>query len=163
MALVGDPALLVLDEPTTGLDPDGIAEMRSLIDDVSDRGCTVFLSSHRLGEVAATCDRVGVLHDGQIQSTTPVSNGRLAELTDEVVVSLSVSGDPTELAAALRDEDSVDSVSVDGPWVTATCPSTAARVAAVETALSTATVTDLRAERTSLETLFDQTVHGGGS
>ena len=163
MALVGEPELLVLDEPTTGLDPDGIAEMRELIADISGRGCTVFFSSHRLAEVAATCDRVGVLHDGRIQTTSPVSDGSLAELADEVVASFRVPDDPAGLAATLRDEDAVDAVSVDGEWVTATCSSTGARVTAVETALSTTTPTDLRVEPTSLETLFDRTVHGAGA
>jgi len=66
MALVGDPDLLVLDEPTTGLDPNGAREMRSIIREENERGATVFFSSHILEQVEAVCDRVGILHQGEL-------------------------------------------------------------------------------------------------
>jgi ABC-2 type transport system ATP-binding protein len=55
-ALLGDPSLLILDEPTNGLDPAGIREMRDLLRSVKDAGATVFVSSHLLGEVQQVCD-----------------------------------------------------------------------------------------------------------
>ncbi|PSP23088.1 ABC transporter ATP-binding protein [Halobacteriales archaeon QH_10_65_19] len=66
MALVGDPNLLVLDEPTTGLDPNGAREVRGIIREENDRGTTVFFSSHILEQVEAVCDRVGILRDGEL-------------------------------------------------------------------------------------------------
>jgi ABC-2 type transport system ATP-binding protein len=58
-ALLGEPELLILDEPANGLDPAGMADMRDLIRTLSDQGQTVMLSSHLLGEVEQVCDRVG--------------------------------------------------------------------------------------------------------
>src|SRR5256712_3309111 len=70
-ALLKDPELLILDEPTNGLDPQGMAEMRKLIKDIGQGERTVLLSSHLLGEVEQMCDRVGVISNGRLvrQST----------------------------------------------------------------------------------------------
>ncbi|MGC4409224.1 ABC transporter ATP-binding protein [Rhizobium rosettiformans] len=77
-ALIGQPDALVLDEPTNGLDPDGILEMRALIDDLAHRdGLTVLLSSHLLDEVERVCDRVAILQRG-----TLVAEGAVADLLD---------------------------------------------------------------------------------
>jgi ABC-2 type transport system ATP-binding protein len=75
-ALLHDPDLLILDEPTNGLDPAGIRAMRALIRQlVDDHGKTIFLSSHLLGEVQQICDRVGIINDGRL-----LAEGRVAEL-----------------------------------------------------------------------------------
>jgi ABC-type multidrug transport system ATPase subunit len=65
-ALLKEPELLVLDEPTNGLDPAGMADMRSLIRGLREQGHTVLLSSHLLGEVQQICDRVGVIFQGRL-------------------------------------------------------------------------------------------------
>ena len=64
-ALIGEPELVFLDEPTSGLDPLGRVLVRELIDEVRSRGATVFLNSHLLGEVEATCDRVVFVKQGR--------------------------------------------------------------------------------------------------
>jgi len=74
-ALLGDPAVLILDEPANGMDPEGIRWMRGLLQDFASRGGTVVLSSHLLGEVQATVDRLVVIGGGRI-----VANGSLEEL-----------------------------------------------------------------------------------
>ncbi|MFC4989808.1 ABC transporter ATP-binding protein [Saliphagus infecundisoli] len=66
MALVGEPDLLLLDEPTTGLDPNGAAEIREILREENERGATVFFSSHILEQVEAVCDRVAILQDGEL-------------------------------------------------------------------------------------------------
>jgi ABC-2 type transport system ATP-binding protein len=70
-ALIKDPDLLILDEPSNGLDPQGMAEMRKLIKDIGQGDRTVLISSHLLGEVEQICDRVGVISTGKLvmQST----------------------------------------------------------------------------------------------
>ncbi|PSP82626.1 ABC transporter ATP-binding protein [Halobacteriales archaeon QS_6_64_34] len=78
MALVDDPDLLILDEPTTGLDPNGAREMRDLIREESDRGATVFFSSHILSQVEAVCDTVGILQKGQLIAKDTVEGLRSA-------------------------------------------------------------------------------------
>jgi ABC-type multidrug transport system ATPase subunit len=65
-ALLKNPELLILDEPTNGLDPQGMAEMRKLIRGMAQGDRTVLLSSHLLGEVEQICDRVGVIRDGRL-------------------------------------------------------------------------------------------------
>lgn len=66
LALLGEPEFLVLDEPTNGLDPQGMREIRTLLRSLADGGTTVFVSSHLLAEVEAMCDRVGVLSRGKL-------------------------------------------------------------------------------------------------
>ncbi len=65
-ALLPDPEILILDEPSLGLDPQGMAFVRSLLSDLHREGCTVFLSSHILSEVERICTQVGVLHHGRL-------------------------------------------------------------------------------------------------
>lgn len=66
-ALVHEPDLLILDEPANGLDPAGIVEIRTLLRELAtQRGVTVFMSSHILGEVAHLADRIGIVHDGRL-------------------------------------------------------------------------------------------------
>ena len=74
-ALIQEPALLVLDEPTAGVDPAGAREIRDLILELKARGITVLLSSHLLGQVQEICDRVGILANGVL-----VREGALTEL-----------------------------------------------------------------------------------
>ena len=75
-ALLGDPQLLILDEPTNGLDPAGVNDMRRLVADLSAAGQTVLLSSHLLTEVQEICDRVGVISRGRLITEAPVSELR---------------------------------------------------------------------------------------
>jgi ABC-2 type transport system ATP-binding protein len=73
-ALLGAPDLLILDEPANGLDPAGIREIRRLVRALaSERGLSVFVSSHLLSEVEQMCDRVAIIHRGRTLATGPVS------------------------------------------------------------------------------------------
>ncbi|MFA9428161.1 ABC transporter ATP-binding protein [Natronorubrum sp. A-ect3] len=76
MALVGEPELLILDEPSTGLDPNGAREMREIVREESARGATVFFSSHIMEQVEAVCDRVGILRDGEMVAIDTVAGLR---------------------------------------------------------------------------------------
>ena len=90
-ALVKDPELLILDEPTNGLDPSGMADMRSLIRRLGQGERTVLLSSHLLGEVQQICDRAGVIASGKL-----VAEGTVQELRGEI--GLLVRAEPIEQA-----------------------------------------------------------------
>ncbi len=72
-ALLGDPAVVVLDEPVNGLDPDGIRWMRTLLAGLADEGRTVLMSSHLIGEVAATAERLIVIGGGRLLADTTVA------------------------------------------------------------------------------------------
>ena len=74
--LLKDPELLVLDEPTNGLDPAGMRDMRALIRELGSSGHTVLLSSHLLGEVQQLCDRVGVISHGRLIAESTVDDLR---------------------------------------------------------------------------------------
>ena len=74
-ALINDPELVLLDEPTSGLDPIGTREMKDLIIDLKKRGKTVIMSSHLLADVEDVCDRIAVLHQGELKEL-----GRVEEL-----------------------------------------------------------------------------------
>lgn len=66
MAIITSPDLLILDEPTNGLDPDGIKELLNLMISLKKSGMTILLSSHQLYEVSKVADKIVILHDGQI-------------------------------------------------------------------------------------------------
>jgi len=105
-ALLGDPRVVVLDEPANGLDPDGIRWLRGLLRHLADEGRTVLISSHQLNEVQEVADRVVILNRGQL-----VQQGSIAELTagtDSVVVR---TPNPAAMHAALTGEP----VQVDQP------------------------------------------------
>ena len=71
-ALMGDPELVILDEPTTGLDPESRREVWRLVSDLRDRGATVLLTTHYLEEAETLADRLEIMHAGQIvRSGTP--------------------------------------------------------------------------------------------
>jgi ABC-2 type transport system ATP-binding protein len=94
--LVGEPKVLILDEPANGLDPEGIAWMRGLLRDFADQGGTVLLSSHLLHEVQATVDHLVVISQGAVVASGPL---------DQLLASSSLllrTTDPEALAAALR-------------------------------------------------------------
>ncbi|NEX92671.1 ABC transporter ATP-binding protein [Caulobacter sp. 17J65-9] len=121
-ALLGGPRLLVLDEPTNGLDPDGIRDMRRLIRSLPEQGgVTVFVSSHLLAEVEQTADHVGLMHEGRLLAQTSLRElkGGPAELEIEV--------DEAERAAALlaqaglsaRREDAALRVRLPAEWTAA--------------------------------------------
>ncbi len=99
-ALLRDPSILILDEPTNGLDPAGIVEMRELLRDMGSSGKTVFVSSHLLAEVQAMVDQVIIISNGRLVFDGALT-GLLAEAAHEVVVAPEEAQDLTELAEAL--------------------------------------------------------------
>lgn len=93
-ALLGDPELLILDEPTNGLDPAGMSDMRRLLVELAQDGRTVLLSSHLLGEVQEICDRVGVISRGRLVTEATVDELRGGS-------ELMVRADPMDAAVAI--------------------------------------------------------------
>jgi len=85
IALVGDPDLLILDEPSTGLDPNGAKEMRDIILEENERGTTVFFSSHVMEQVEAVCDRVAIINRGQLVAVDSVAGLRSATDARETI------------------------------------------------------------------------------
>ncbi len=96
VALLGQPAVVILDEPTSALDPIGRLDVRSIIRGLRDHGTTVFLNSHLLGEVERVCDVVAIVDHGQV-----VAGGPLDELLGVSTVRIRVTGLPAAARAAL--------------------------------------------------------------
>ncbi len=99
-ALLGDPKLLILDEPVNGLDPEGIIWIRTLLKQLAAEGRTVFVSSHLMNEMAVTADHVIVIGRGKLIADTSM-NEFIARYSDNVVLVRSPQAD--QLAEALRD------------------------------------------------------------
>ena len=113
-ALLMPRDLLVLDEPTNGLDPQGTREVRHLIGDLADDGATVLVSSHLLAEVSQMCSHVGVMYNGRL-----VSEGPIAELTEGTATSVRVDTDRPEDAARVLTELGLSDVRLEPGSVTA--------------------------------------------
>jgi len=112
MALVGEPDLIILDEPSTGLDPNGAREMRDVIREESARGATVFFSSHILEQVEAVCDRVGILRRGELVAEDTI-RGLRENVSTGTVLTLVVSEVTPEAIEAVENVDGVSDVSSD--------------------------------------------------
>jgi len=149
-ALLKQPRLLVLDEPTNGLDPAGMADMRTLIRAIGQGERTVLLSSHLLGEVEHICDRVGVIQHGRL-----VAEGTMAQLRAASSGTLVVGAQPVDRAVdVLRALPWVRDVTVDGGLLrVAADPSRAADTNAELVGAGIA-VSELRAVERSLEEIF---------
>jgi ABC-2 type transport system ATP-binding protein len=111
-ALMHDPDLLVLDEPTDGLDPVGRSEVRKVIERLCDSGKTIFLNSHILQEVEMVCTRVAILDHGKICGTGSIDELSHGALEEDVTFELSVpdrlAGDASELSEVLRSVEASD-------------------------------------------------------
>jgi ABC-2 type transport system ATP-binding protein len=153
MALVGEPDLLILDEPSTGLDPNGAREMRTIVREEADRGATVFFSSHVLGQVEAVCDRVGILRDGELVAVDSVAG--LREKSDAGTrLDIETEGVDDEALDAVRAVEGVSEARAEGNLVVVTYAGDAKMdvVNALESA--GATVADFSTSESSLEDVF---------
>ncbi|HEX9410953.1 MAG TPA: ABC transporter ATP-binding protein [Actinomycetota bacterium] len=157
LALLGRPDLLVLDEPTNGLDPAGMREVRLLLRRLADGGTTVFVSSHLLAEVEAMCDRVGVLSRGRLVAEGPPRN--LRGVADHLRIEV---GDPERAVAILRDLAGV--AGIDGEGGVLRIHLDGATPAQVNEALVSGGVAvgALVPERDTLEDVFMSLVEGSG-
>lgn len=105
-ALIHDPEVLILDEPTTGLDPNQIVEIRELIKDIG-RAKTVILSSHILAEVEATCDRIMIINKGKIVADGTANDLRKRSEGNEILKVKIEDGDRNTVINALKQVESV--------------------------------------------------------
>lgn len=111
-ALVGNPKTLILDEPTVGLDPKQIIEIRSLIRKLGKKH-TVILSSHILSEVQAVCDKIVVINEGKVVANDTEEN-LSAKLSGDHVLSVSVEGDSEKVMRAFQSLQGVEKVHLAG-------------------------------------------------
>ncbi len=152
-ALVGQPEFLILDEPSTGLDPGGAHEMHEIVRKEADRGATVFFSSHILSQVEAVCDRVGIPRDGSLVAKDTVAGLRDA-VAAEVTLTIEVDLVPKEALDAVRALSDVSQASATGMTVTVQCADEAKTTVLSELEATGASIQDFDLDETSLEELF---------
>ena len=152
MAVAGEPDLLLLDEPTTGLDPNGARRMREIVEAERDRGATVFFSSHILEQVEAVCDRVGILDQGRLVAVDSIDDLReTAGSTGQLRVAFE--SVPDGLADAVASVEGVASVTVEGTDLVVGCED-GAKAAVINRCFEAGTVLDVETTEASLEDIF---------
>ncbi len=153
MALVGDPDLLILDEPTTGLDPNGALAMREIIREERERGTTVFFSSHILEQVEAVCDRVAILKNGELVTVNTIDG-----LRQTVGTGTSLTVQVNRCSAAVIDHvravEGVARVSANETTITVACDERAKKAVLDAIESTGVTIEDFDTEEASLEELF---------
>jgi len=155
MALVGEPEILILDEPSSGLDPKGIRRMRRILRAEAERGAAVFFSSHLLAEVEAICDRVGVLHDGALKAEGTV-DGIQESMRSFAVLSVETDGIDDTAVQSIEALPSVEDVEVEGTTLDVSIPS-GAKFDVLDALRETRTeVIDFSLEEPSIEDFFDE-------
>ena len=156
-ALLGNPDLLILDEPANGLDPVGIVEMRDLMKRLKDQGHTVLISSHVLHEIEQICDRIVILNRGRV-----VVQGRVDDLLggrDVVEIRIARAAEAEQVLAKL---DWIRRVTRDGDRLLVETP--AERAADLNQALATQGLylSGIRPQELSLEQYFLDVTEGDG-
>ena len=158
-ALLRDPQLLLLDEPTTGLDPGGMRDMRQLVRRLADAGITVLLSSHLMGEVEELCDRVAIVRTGRV-----VYEGSLPQLLASTAGRYELrTTDDVRAAEVAADRPGIEGVRFAGGGLTLTAGEEA--VAALSIALGEAGIgiAALVPRTATLEELFFRMTEGDGA
>lgn len=148
-ALLHNPELIILDEPTNGLDPSGMKEIRELIIELGKQGKTIFLNSHLLHEVELVCERVAIIKRGKVVVEGPVKE--LVSTKDILQIKVN---DTEKAMAILREQDWITSVNRDGDYIMlGVNPDRAADVSA---ALAGQGVfpSEIKAKESSLEQFF---------
>ena len=113
MSLLHDPELLILDEPTNGMDPAGMHEIRNLLTALADRDVTVFISSHLLHEVQLICDHVAILNQGKVVKEAKVNDLQSGTATVKVRVA-----SPTKAVECLRTLSGCQEIRPNGAYIT---------------------------------------------
>ena len=153
-ALLGDPEVLVLDEPANGLDPQGIRWLRDLLRSFAREGRTVLISSHVLAEMAQTVDEVVIIHRGRL-----VRHATMAEVEAMAAGAARVRSPDAERLASLLAEAGVDArVLADGLLAVSTTPERVGEIAAGHGVV----LHELTAERATLEEVFLELTGGAG-
>lgn len=158
-ALINDPEVLILDEPTTGLDPEGMEMLRTIIKETAAEGKTVFFSSHVIEEIAHVCNKIGIISSGKlITSGTPREVGRKLQGMDGRIVTVKVKEKMPELSihGILNVKYFADGaeIQMEGDIVDAISR---------EITGKGATITELKTRDTSLGEIFMDIVYKGGN
>jgi ABC-type multidrug transport system ATPase subunit len=158
-ALLGDPDILVFDEPTNGLDPAGIAEIRELIKTLHRKGKTIIMASHILDEVEKVCTHVAIIQKGILKTVGPVSDimnvSGAAAATDATVIVEISAADNTALVNIIKGIEGINDVDMVDNTVVLTCAENISAAQINKHCFDNGVVLEkLNVKRKSLETRF---------
>lgn len=158
MALAGDPEILILDEPSSGLDPTGIREMRELVREEAANGASVFFSSHILGQVSAVCDRVGILNEGELVAIDTIEGLRSdAGIGDTLVLDME-DGNLSEI----EDIDGIIDITRKNGQMRVSYADPGIKADVIHRFVDAGhDIKDVRIDQTTLEDLFEVYTNGG--
>ncbi|WP_224450488.1 ABC transporter ATP-binding protein [Haloprofundus salilacus] len=158
MALVGQPDLLILDEPSSGLDPNGAQLMRQIVREEADRGATVFFSSHIMEQVEAVCDRVGIMNEGDLVAVDTVDGLRAASGSASTLI---ITVDEIPVMSDIQEIDGVTDITVRDTTLRIGCSTPDIKASVISRIEQTgATVTDIDVEQTDLGDIFVEYTNG---
>ena len=158
-ALLGKPSILILDEPSGGLDPRGVVLIRNRIKEMRSKGSTIFISSHILSEIQAVCDRVGIIDRGVLVAKDTVSELRKKlNLKPKMTVELENMSD--DIITAVEKIDGLDDVKVINKIINVVCaPKIRAKVI-LAIASAGGNIINLHTTEPSLEEVFMKFTEG---
>jgi ABC-2 type transport system ATP-binding protein len=160
IALAGNPDLLILDEPLGGLDPDGARILREIVREERDRGTAVFFSSHIMEQVEAICDRVGIMHGGELIAVDTIDALQArTETAATLIVSVEATSD--DIGSHLTGVEGIENVTARNGTLRIACTDSAAKATTI-TRLNSAGVTieNVTTDETALEQVFTSITDG---
>jgi ABC-2 type transport system ATP-binding protein len=150
---MGNPSVLILDEPSGGLDPRGVVLIRDKIKEMRDKGATIFVSSHILSEIQEICDRVGIIDRGVLVAKDSVSSlsGKL-DLKPKITIELENISD--SIIKSVKDVKGVDKVEVKEKSIDVSCESKTKSKVIVAIEKAGGNIINLKTKEPSLEEVF---------
>jgi ABC-2 type transport system ATP-binding protein len=158
-SLIGEPDILILDEPSGGLDPRGVRLIRNKIREAKSRGTTVFLSSHILSEVQAVCDRVGIIHKGRLVAEDSV-NALGKKLNLKPMITVQVEKMTDEISTAVQNVKNIETVNIVENTIEVVCDAATKAKVILSIAKAGANIINLQTEEPSLEEVFMRYTEG---
>jgi ABC-2 type transport system ATP-binding protein len=153
-ALLGNPDILVFDEPTNGLDPAGIAEIRELIQQLNREGKTIIMASHILDEVEKVCTHVAIIQKGVLKTVGSVSDVLATSTAKKVIIELEAE-DLALLKSALEQMNGISEIKFLDNEIHISCDETISAMKVNQYCFSKGIILSrLNVKRTSLETRF---------
>jgi ABC-2 type transport system ATP-binding protein len=159
-AILGNPSVIILDEPSGGLDPRGVVLIRDKIREMKDKGSTIFVSSHILSEIQEICDRVGIIDRGKLVAKDSVSTlSTKLDLKPKISIELEAIND--SIIKSIKGVKGVDKLDIKDKTLEVACePKTKSKViVAIEKAGGN--IVNLKTKEPSLEEVFMRYTGGG--
>ena len=152
-ALLGNPPILILDEPSGGLDPRGVALIRNKIREMKDKGSTVFVSSHILAEVQEVCDRVGIIDKGVLVAEDSVSKLSVKlNLKPKLIIELEKISE--KIVESVKKVEGVEKVEAIGVMIHITCNQKAKSKIIISVEKAGGDIVNIQTKEPSLEEVF---------